>query len=155
MGNMRFVDNFEKAESHPNDYYEYTFKDFLAIQKAAQEVADSINLPVYLVGSSLSTPKPRDIDIAILLPETIYKIRFKIEDDDSVGEILNKAFHATFEHVKPLHWFNFEKYKLDIKVMPDTWFPNKERVILAMPKEKPAYYTYDSMGPSPTFGGVS
>lgn len=132
----------EKAEPHPLDYKELTFKDFIIIQEKAQEVANNIGYNVYLVGSALVKHTPRDIDLVIIIPYEKYVSNYKkgvyeIKDlENSFGAILGNAWYKEFENIKPLEMLKFKDYKIDLKICPDTWWVEKEKIILAKPKIK-------------------
>jgi len=51
----------------------------------------------------------------------------------NIVKYLYDVFHKSFEHIKHLHFCI--DYNLDIKVCPDTWWPEKPKMLLAEPKE--------------------
>lgn len=128
-----------KNDPDSRDYKEYTFKDFILIQNRAQEVADKIGYPVYLVGSAQYKHLPRDIDLAIIIPSDEYLERYNLhEDADTVvllpGNVMTIAWYADFENIKGLEQLNFEGYKIDLKICPDNWFVEKPKLLLAKPR---------------------
>jgi len=127
----------EKADPHPLDYKELTFKDFIIIQNCSQEVADNIGHPVYLVGSALTKHTPRDIDLAIIIPHEEYMEKYGFaECEHRAAACLQVAFYSEFENIKPLARLVFDDYKIDLKICPDNWFIEKEKIVLATPRRK-------------------
>ena len=124
-----------KNKPRPDSYRPITWDVFLQLRKAAQRTADRAGYPVYLVGSSLYKDKPRDIDISVIIPLDEYEILFgKLPDkQEQYSKYLYDVFHKSFEHIKHLHFCI--DYNLDIKVCPDTWWPEKPKMLLAEPKE--------------------
>ena len=125
----------EKNESHGFDYTPISWADFLIIRNAAKIAANNIGYPVYLVGSALSKPNPRDIDISVIIPLRVYLKMFgplpkRQEDFD---KYLADAFYKTFEDLEALHTCLIETHHLDIKVCPDVWCKDKDKMLLASP----------------------
>jgi hypothetical protein len=48
------------------------------MEQWANQIAARFNAPVYLVGSSLHEPKPRDTDVVVILPDKIFYTRYGI-----------------------------------------------------------------------------
>jgi len=125
-----------KNESHSLDYKKLTFKDFLIIQEAAQEVANKIGYAVYLVGSSLKKHNPRDIDLSIIIPYEEFIKKYDIKEDDSAASCIGAAWYGSFEDITPLlDLLHFGHYKIDLKITPNNWWTEKEKIILAKPKK--------------------
>ena len=122
-----------KNKSHPLDYKELTFKDFLIIQEAAQEVANKIGYAVYLVGSALKKHNPRDIDLSIIIPYEEFIKKYDIKDGDSAASCIGAAWYGSFDDIEPLLRFGFDEYKIDLKITPNNWWIEKEKMILARP----------------------
>lgn len=130
----------EKNDSHPLDHQELTFKDFLIIQEAAQEVANKIGYDVYLVGSALKKHNPRDIDISIIVPYEEYYDKY-IEGAYQItnphyeaAAFLANAWYKEFENIEALlGLLHFGKYKIDLKITPCNWWIDKDKIILARP----------------------
>lgn len=130
-----------KAEPDPRDYRKLTFKDFIIIQQAAQEVANNMGFPVYLVGSAIYKHSPRDIDLAIIIPHDEYVKKYELEKEvysingkvnpNFPGIYLSIAFHKSFNDIEPLERLLFDDYKIDLKICPDNWWPDKEKILLA------------------------
>ena len=125
-----------KAESDPLDFKELTFKDFIIIQNAAQKVANNIGYGVYLVGSAIHKHKPRDIDLSIIIPYDDYLKKYNFTEEMKSGNCLQIAFHLSFKDLEPLVSLYFEDYKIDLKICPDNWWPDKEKILLAEPQNK-------------------
>ena len=125
----------EKNEPHAFDYTPITWSDFLKIRNAAQIAANNIDWPVYLVGSALSKPNPRDIDISIIIPSPIYQFKYGLlpERQEDFAKYLANVFYKSFEDLKELHTCLIDTHHLDIKVCPDTWWPEKDKMLLAYP----------------------
>lgn len=125
----------EKSEPHGFDYTPITWGDFLKIRNAAQLAANNIGYPVYLVGSSLSKPNPRDIDISVIIPLHAYFKMFgplpKRQED--FAQYLANVFNKTFEDLKDLHTCLIDTHHLDIKICPDIWWKDKDKMLLASP----------------------
>ena len=111
-----------KNESHPLDYKELTFKDFLIIQEVSQEVANKIGYAVYLKLKN----KSRKTDIK----------KYDIKDGDSAASCLGASWYGSFEDIVPLLTLGIEDYKIDLKITPNTWWTEKEKIILAKPIKK-------------------
>lgn len=138
---------FEKNTPDIRDYKELSFGDFIRIQNACQDVANSIGYPIYLVGSAQYKHLPRDIDIAMIIPSDEYINRYtdsgpyKIQnftDTNSIaGAYIANAFYFEFdEHLKPIGKLQHEGYMLDFKICPDNWFKEKPKTLLAKPKRR-------------------
>lgn len=126
-----------KADPHGSDYTPIKWSDFLKIRKAAQTAADLIGYPVYLVGSALYKDIPRDIDISVIMPEADYITKFGPypDDQDGWGLYLAWVHNITFDLIDSLHFCLIGTHHLDIKVCPDTWWPDKEKMLLASPRD--------------------
>lgn len=122
-----------KRKPHGNSYKQFTWSAFLELKEAAQKTADASGFPVYLVGSVLFKEAPRDIDVSVILPSDEYEKRFKPlpTKQEYYSAYLNRVFHLSWEFTCHMH-FCIE-YDLDIKVCPDTWWPDKPKMLLAYP----------------------
>ena len=124
-----------KAEPHGYDYTPISWEDFLKLRNAAKIAANNIGYPVYLVGSSLSKSLPRDIDISVIIPLKDYeklfgKIPEKLED---IYVHMANAWNKSFNSIQDLHFCLIETHHLDIKICPDTWWKDKDKLLLASP----------------------
>ena len=137
---------FDKNQEDVRDYKELSFGDFIKIQQAAQQVADSMGFPLYLVGSAQYKHLPRDIDISLIMPSEEYIKRYtncgpyNISECTTIngiaGAYIANAFYKEYnKHLKPIIRLQFDGYMLDFKICPDNWFTDKPKTILATPKE--------------------
>lgn len=129
---------YTKHEPQPQyDYHHMTWEMFLAIREFAQEVANQEGYPIYLVGSVLWKPYPRDVDMSMIMPIEDFEKRYgKLPDD----EILLKEYLDKQEY-----WGSYGKYRLecetriryatriDFKIQPDVWFQGRDKILLAEP----------------------
>ena len=125
-----------KCRAHAWDYKPMTWGSFLILEKAAQRVADEIGYPIYIVGSSSYSQIPRDIDISIIMPLDKYEQMFgKLPDkQEDYPKYLDKVNQISFKFTHYLHFCI--DYHLDIKVCPDTWWPEKPKMLLVEPVNK-------------------
>ena len=66
-----------KAHPEPHrDYRFFTWRYFLRLRAWAQRVADHERAPVYLVGSTLTKTRPRDVDVSIIVPHARFVAQF-------------------------------------------------------------------------------
>lgn len=124
-----------KAELHDFDYTPISWYDFLKLRNAAKTAANNIGYPVYLVGSSLSKSLPRDIDISVIIPLKDYeKIFGKIPEKlDDIYVYMANIQNKCFEKIEDLHFCLIDTHHLDIKICPDTWWQDKDKMLLASP----------------------
>lgn len=129
---------YTKHEPQPQyDYHHMTWETFLTIREYAQEIANEEGYPIYLVGSVLWKPYPRDLDISMIMPIEDFEKKYgKLPDDEkSLYEYLDKKEY----------WSSFAKYRLetetriryatriDFKIQPDIWFQGRDKILLAKP----------------------
>jgi hypothetical protein len=124
-----------KAEPHGFDYTPIPWSDFLKLRNAAKIAANNIGYPVYLVGSSLSKDIPRDIDVSIIIPLKDYEKMFgQIPDNqEDIFIYMADIWNKTFDKVEELHLCLIETHHLDIKICPDIWWQDKDKLLLASP----------------------
>jgi hypothetical protein len=133
------------GKNPPNEVWDnrlMTWTRFLKLRAWAQGVADDNQAPVYLVGSVLKKRKPRDIDISVIFPLAAYEERYgelpkeEWEFDKMVKPIMDKA-HRDPARMKA-YWDAFynvgRKIGFDIKFCPDTWWTEKDKMLLAEPR---------------------
>lgn len=127
-----------KRPPDPRDYTPIQWLDFLKVKHAAQIAADRIGYPVYLVGSALYKAVPRDIDIGVRIPEVDYVSMFGPIPGDRAE--LNNYFYnvwsKTFDSLIPLYHCLITTHYLDVKVVPDTWWADRDQLCLAMPRKQ-------------------
>lgn len=123
-----------KAQPHGDDYRPLTYEAFMQLKKAAQKAANKFGYPVYLVGSTLTKYPSRDIDVSVIMPLADYEDWFRPlpEKQEWYSAYLARVFRISFEYIKALHFCI--DYHLDIKVCPDTWWTEKQKMLLAKPK---------------------
>lgn len=126
----------DKSNPRPDHYRPITDEALKKLKIAAQRTADAVGYPVYLFGSVLYKEIPRDIDISVIIPLERYEQLFgKLpETQDDYGKYLGQVFHKSWWFTKHMHFS--VNYVLDIKVCPDTWWPEKQKKLLAAPKFK-------------------
>ncbi len=144
------------GKNSPNEIWDnrlMTWTRFLKLRAWAQGVADDNQAPVYLVGSVLKKRKPRDIDISVIFPVAVYEERYgKLPKCKSaehyhqlVKPIMDKA-HQDPARLKA-YWdayFNVgRKLGFDIKFCPDTWWTDKDKMLIATPVIKPPADHYE------------
>jgi hypothetical protein len=127
------------------DHKTMTWSRFLKLRAWAQTVADELQAPVYLVGSALKKQKPRDLDISVVFTLTIYEEKFgkisyngnELMEREKIKAAMHQA-HRSPERVNA-YWSGMEaighKTYLDLKFCPDTWWTEKDKMLLAQPKE--------------------
>lgn len=131
---------YGKMEPQPQyDYHHMTWEMFLTIREYAQEIANEEGYPVYLVGSVLWKPYPRDVDLSLIMPVDDFEKRYgKIPDDEkSLYEYLGKKEYViSFGHYR-LELEQRIRYatRIDFKIQPDVWFKGRDKVLLAEPVE--------------------
>lgn len=126
-----------KRDARTYDYRELNFKDFILIQSLAQECANNIGFPVYLVGSAQYKHLPRDIDISIIIPHDEYVKRYYVKSEKFISaSMMELAFHKEFDKIVCLNRLVFDKYELDLKICSDAWWKRKPKTLLAKPNKE-------------------
>lgn len=125
-----------KNEPHGFDYTPITWEDFLKLREAARISADNIGYPIYLVGSALHKYVPRDIDISVIIPLNEYQLMFgKLPTEQcDFPKYLENVVHKTFDKLQELYFCLINTHNVDIKICPDTWWKEKDKMLLASPK---------------------
>jgi hypothetical protein len=128
---------FTKREPRPYDYQEMTWAKFLRLREWAKQAAQEIGHPIYLVGSVLTKEVPRDFDVVITIPADEYEQKYGKLTEENWPQIIRNAWH---DHVK--HYFDCEEtlggygnVALDLKVYPDNWFTDKDKLLLGQPNK--------------------
>jgi|GEM_PF-2954171 hypothetical protein len=124
-----------KRKPRLDSYKPMTWGAFVKLEEAAQKAANATGYPVYLVGSAIYKNLPRDIDISVIVPLEDFETMFgMIPDDQKLFPVyLGWIFQRSFPWVHALHFCI--DYDLDIKVCPDTWWPEKPKMLLAIPSD--------------------
>jgi hypothetical protein len=128
-----------KNEARPTqDYKLFTWERFIVIRKWAQALADELQAPVYLVGSALEKEIPRDIDVSVIFPVAVYESMFgKIPTEKEELTVLMDGVHMNKIRLKPyFEIMSIIKHDtlIDLKFCPDTWWSDKDKLLLASPK---------------------
>ena len=117
----------------------FTWRRLLVLRAWAQEVADAEGGSVYLVGSTLKKTHPRDIDVSIVLPHDEYVRRYGPIPEPGTPE-MNRHMGVTGTSIR-LH--QFEGFRrlgyythFDLKICPDSWWPEKDKLLLASPRNQ-------------------
>jgi hypothetical protein len=137
-----------KAHAQPHrDYRLLTWTRFLRLRRWAQRVADHEGAQVYLVGSALTKRRPRDLDVSIIVPHDRFVAQFgPIPREDPNGEEHWEDPNSMACYMQRLHLYLYEKRypwwaedmnvrytRLDLKICPDSWWPEKDKLLLAAP----------------------
>ena len=133
-----------KREPTKRDYRPLTWEAFLALREWAKEVAAKHRAAVYLVGSALHKVEHRDVDLAIVLPASEVEKRIgpmppKEEYDQEGVPYTPAAWVRWYERLRAeieddivsAHATTGGRYTVDVKLCPDTWWPDKDRLLLA------------------------
>lgn len=120
------------------DFRKMEWGTFLTLREWAQEVADAEGYPVFLVGSVLRMEYPRDIDVVMIMPLEDFEKRFGPPPTDEANMVNYSAVATGDWHRETNYWAEIQSRvrwitRIDVKVMPDTWFPNRDRLLLAFP----------------------
>lgn len=129
-----------KAHSDPErDYKLMTWERLLLLRAWAKYVAYHWGCTVALVGSVLAQDQPRDIDVALIWPAAEYEARFGPLYIDEKGATHSPAsFEFKAAHIAL--WSSGQELvsfdtRIDVRLCPDSWWPEKDRLILATPAE--------------------
>jgi hypothetical protein len=78
---------------------------------------------------------PRDIDISIIVPHDEYvkkywKGVYEPDEDNPGPALIANAFYKEFDKIEPLKRLVFEGIRIDLKICPDNWWTEKEKLLL-------------------------
>lgn len=130
------------------DYKPLTWTRFLRLRRWAQRVADHEGAPVYLVGSALTKRRPRDVDVSIILPHDAFVAKFgpipppgpeNYSDPKGMAAFMQKL-HVYLYAMQPYwRWMSnaIEYTRIDLKICPDSWWSDKDKLLLAAPSAGP------------------
>lgn len=129
---------YTKHEPQPQyDYHHMTWETFLTIREYAQEVANEEGYPVYLVGSVLWKPYPRDLDISMIMPVEEFEKRYGTlpNDEQKLYQYLDKKeyWSSYANHRMELETRIRYATRIDFKIQPDVWFQGRDKILLAEP----------------------
>ena len=124
-----------KDDPHALDYKLLGVDSLIKLQNAAQETADSWGYPVYLVGSAIYKIIPRDIDVSVIIPVDEYEKLFGPipKTQDEFPQYLCDVFNKSFKYIEPLIFTLCGTHHMDVKVCPNVWWVEKEKILLAEP----------------------
>jgi hypothetical protein len=140
-----------KAPAQPHrDYRLLTWARFLRLREWAQMVANYEEAPVYLVGSALYKSHPRDIDVSIIVPHDRFVAQFgpipppgpeNYSDPKGMACYMQKLHLYLFSERPYWHWMIqdglwMDFTRIDLKICPDSWWPEKDKLLLAAPVER-------------------
>ncbi|MBF6588944.1 MAG: hypothetical protein IVW57_00250 [Ktedonobacterales bacterium] len=141
-----------KAHAEPHrDYKTLTWARLRRLRAWARRVADHEQAPVYLVGSALTTTRPRDLDVSIILPHDRFVTQFgpippnattadEHRDPHMMPAYLDRLHHYLFVTQPYWKWMIDDGLyigftRIDLKICPDSWWPEKDRLLLAAPRQ--------------------
>lgn len=121
------------------DYKPMTWERFLQLRAWAKWVAWREKCTVCLVGSVLEKAVPRDIDIALIWPLAEFEAMFGPLPTDPRDRTGRPKSHA-FEDKRIALYVNAQELvlhdtRIDVRLCPDVWWPEKDRLVLATPCE--------------------
>lgn len=132
--------NLGKHPADPRrDYKPMTWERFLLLRAWAKWIAWHEHCTVTLVGSVLEKQIPRDIDIALIWPVAEFEAMFgplPTNEEEHKALWKSRAFEDKWIGImSPAQ--NLVKFdtRIDVRLCPDTWWPEKDRLILATPGE--------------------
>lgn len=131
------------------DYKPMTWERFLLLRAWAKWIAWSERCTVALVGSTLEKTVPRDIDIALIWPVTEFKARFSSLLTDEEGH--NRLWKSrAYEDQRIALYISAQKAvnyatRIDVRLCPDCWWPEKDRLILATPTDTEPPNVWDGL----------
>lgn len=114
---------------------------FLELRKHAHTIAVHEGYPVYLVGSVLQKVRPRDIDVAVVMPLADFESRFgklprQGPGSAEYGEYMRHVRDATLDYYLAAQLLVDHRKRVDLRFTPDTWWPEKDRLLLASPYDR-------------------
>ena len=145
------------GKAHPQPHWEYkllTWPRFLRLRAWAQRVADHEQAPVYLVGSAVTKARPRDLDVSIILPHDRFVAQFgsipeplsPYEDPRGMHAYLDRLHYYLYVTQPYWKWqidmglyMGFQR--VDFRICPDSWWPEKDKLLLAAPHAQDAQET--------------
>jgi hypothetical protein len=146
--NVEGVDGMDPilGKNEPNEVWDHkpmTWSRFLKLRAWAQDIANEFQAPVYLVGSVLTKKAPRDIDVSVVFPLAVYEEKFgkisyggnELMEREKIKAAMHQA-HRSPERINA-YWTGMKairnKTYLDLKFCPDTWWVDRDKLLLAQP----------------------
>jgi len=122
-----------KREPRGDDHQLMTWDIFLKLRDYAKYIADKTGYNVYLVGSVLEKEIPRDIDVSVVMPFEEYERQFGKWPEGTAER--NRYMAETWKNNVEYYFGILEavdnKLYIDLKFCPDTWWPEKPKLLLA------------------------
>ena len=116
-----------------------TWERFLLLRAWAKYIAWHEGCTVALVGSALSKTMPRDIDVALIWPLAEFEAMFGPLPTDQDG---HKHLWDSWDFQKKrlslyisAQQIVRHETRIDVRLCPDCWWPEKDRLVLATPCE--------------------
>ncbi len=128
-----------KVPTTAKDYAPIPLETMEHLLNWARWVSVEAGAPVYLVGSVLHKPQPRDIDVAIIWPlDTFERLFEPVPREDSqakwdwfwAAERVQYGNHAL--KMSASHGVGYIP-RIDVKCCPDVWFPDQPKLLIAHP----------------------
>ncbi len=132
-----------RLTKHPDDtdrdHKPMTWERLLLLRAWARWIAWREQCTVALVGSVLEKTAPRDVDVALIWPTEVFQARFgplpSSQEDFSRFYRhwpYRMAQHALYISGQELVGW---ETRIDVRLCPDCWWPEKDRLILATPTD--------------------
>ena len=139
-----------KARPDHRDHRPLTWPRFLRLRAWARRVATEHGVTIYLVGSALGKPRPRDLDVAVVWPVAEYVRLFGPIPPNSLDAQATNQPTPMALYLRHVHevvggtmfalcepCFD-QRRRIDIHYCPDTWWPERDRMLLAAPEQRAA-----------------
>ncbi len=134
------------AESH-QAYVPLAWDIFLGLRAWAKWNARAINAPIYLVGSALTHDAPRDVDLAIVFSESRFERMFGLvpHSDEELAMLWKNHDYTFARHAFAVSARKTVGYKpfIDVHITPETWYLDKDRLLLGNPFSRVRHSTWD------------
>ena len=119
-----------------------TWDFMLRLRAWARWLAAKTGSHVYLVGSALDHDSPRDVDVAVVWPRTVYEEHFgptpRTQEEHDARWARSDFTHARHSFiVSAWHGVGYKPY-IDVHLCPDVWYKGRPRLLLAMPDDTDA-----------------
>jgi hypothetical protein len=92
-----------------------------ALRRWANEIAKRYDSPVYLVGSALTKPNPRDVDVIVILSDEAFFKRYGCNWFEAVEKTGTNWVKWNDEMIEVFHAFTIPSILLDFKVESISW----------------------------------
>jgi hypothetical protein len=127
-----------KIPKHILDYgvYPYVITAYVKLRRFAAYMAARFNAPVYLVGSALTRPDPRDIDIRIVISDSQFKARYGQDELSWINDGPGQAWIDDMGHHGEIETC-CQQLNIDFQVYSATHalhYKDRPGVVLAAPR---------------------